>query len=336
MNLTDLVLKTEELERVLEGLTEDQLDVFESCIVEGAETDFTINSVPALATVLSNLDDDTCSIIKESVFGDQIVESFNKTLARTGSVDHKDFVTEALADLSNIDVATVDVSTVLKEGKEDVVQLMSLVAEALVATIGEEEALNVPAEALADLTIAVGEAGIEEDGLSDIVEGIKSGKFDIDFDNYKDGTNLIEFLSDVEADMLVEGNIVNENAELAEKFNAATRYLVEGTKTQCHGTTAEVKACKIKKAAAAKHYYNTNGYAHNKALDSEDIHSARLRKYVLKAKLAAKKMGTHPSGEDGDDYVKFVLIPALIKKMRAKGRHEGMKDKKFTKGATIG
>ena len=346
MKFVEIVETVESIETKLDGLSEEKLVLLETILKEGAETEFDVEyHIDYLIEFVSSQSDENAEIISETVNGGEILEIILESV-RKNTNDIETFLSEV-----NKQVGEINIDNPNDEETETVsVNLLSIVTNTLTEMLGEETVENLPAEMvfdivneaknldLSDEVIDMDIVSLVEEISSKLETAITEGKIDLDSADYECET-LAEFLddySDIE-DLLEEMSQVNEEvlaeakdkagAELMRKAKAATM-VVEAKMEKCKA--GDMK-CKQEKAKKAKEYFSKNempGGGNAKDFTMDKI-SGKLAKHVKKAAKASQKATGKPLSKE---YIQYVLVPGIIKRMRMKNMKLKAKDMKKKAG----
>lgn len=331
MNFVEIVKTVESIESKLGTLSEDKLELLETIMSEGAETTFDVaHHIDFLVEFVNSFNDENAKIISETINGGTILSIILES-ARKHTADMDGFLTEAISNVENIDIK-------LLEEETSSVTLLSVVTNKLTEMLGESAVEEMPAEMIFDIVDAAKDLELSESaGDMDLVslveeisekleDAIREGEIDFDSKDY-DGETLNEFLADYESttDLLEEMAQVNEvvlaestdknGANLLRKAKAATS-LIEAKMEPCG--KGDVK-CKQAKAKKAKEYYSKHempGGGNVKDFTMDKI-TGKLKKHVQAAAKASKEATGKPLSKE---YIQYVLVPGIIKRMRIKNK----------------
>ena len=340
MNFVEIVESVEEIENKLSSLTEAKLDLVEMILSEGAEITFDVtHHLDYIVEFVNSYSDDESEIITENVNGMELLEIILESVKTNGS-DFESAINEAVENANEIDI-DIDIDT--DHDDNDImsqVTLLSVVTNTLTEMFGESVVEDMPAEMIFDIVNETKELDISDDAIemtisemvTEISESLENaltdGEIDFDSDDY-DCETLAEFLDDYEdtEDLLMEMEQVNEEilseaidedgAELMRKAKSAI-IILEAKMEKCPPLD---KKCMMKKAKNAKAYYAKNtmpGGTDPKDFTLSKL-TGKLGKHVKAAAKAARSAGKPLSPE----YMQYVLVPGIIKRMR-------MKNKKMT------
>jgi hypothetical protein len=346
--LEQLVEFKEFVEELLQNMNEDKLTLVEN-IIENLDDDVDASQyIEYVSKIVENLSDDEAEVILEnvddmSVIADKIVESVAKNINNEEAI-----INEAREMIMDIDVN----DDLLNENEEEEIEeteelelpilpvLISVLSEMLGEEVVEELPLNMVLdiyEELKDVEIDIDEDATILEKISAIKEAleeaIENKEIDLDTDDY-DGETVGEFLEQFEnIDEMVE-SILNDDVILESEEDYYKDVLKESVsnvltekRVRCH----DVK-CYKEKAMKAKKYFmkhEMHGGVDIESIDPKKL-KGRLAKYVKLAINNAKKRGVKYPPE----YIKYVLIPGIIKRMRFKNRHMNNKAKKLKPGMT--
>ena len=339
MKFIEIVETVESIETKLSALSEAKLALLETILEEGAETQFDVEyHIDYLVEFIESQSDENATTIAESVNGGQVLDIILEA-ARKHTNDKESFIVEAVEKVGNIDI------TLIEEGNTASVTLLSVVTNTLTEMLGESVVEGMPAEMVFDIVESAKELelveGAETLTLVELVEeistklerAIKSGAIDVDSDDYV-GETLSEFLNDYTdtEDLLEEMAQVNEDilsesidiqgANLMRKAKAATT-LIEAKMEACPKGDMKCKQDKAKKAKAyyAKHEFPGGGKPEDWAMDKI---TGKLAKHVKAAAKASKEATGKPLSKE---YIQYVLVPGIIKRMRIKNKKMTAKSK---------
>jgi len=331
MKFVEIVETVESIEAKFATLSESKLDLLEVILEEGSEIEFDITHyMDYLVEFVDSQSDENAEIIAETVNGGAVLEIILEAVRKNSN--HPEAIVEAMEEIGNIDIK------LLEEDEETVsVTLLSVVTNTLTEMLGEETVENLPAEMVFDIVEAAKDLDLDDSiadlDLVELVEAISSeletaineGIIDLDSEDYE-GETLEEFLNDYAdtEDLLEEMAQVNEEilsesedeagANLMRKAKEATS-LLEAKMKKCPPLD---KKCMMKKAKNAKIYYAKNempGGGDPKEMKLSSL-TGKLGKHVKKAAKAARSNGKPLS----PDYMQYVLVPGIIKRMRMKNK----------------
>jgi len=331
MKFVEIVETVENIESKLSTLSESKLDLLEVILEEGSDIEFDIqHHIDYLVEFVETQTDENAKIIAETVNGGEILNIILESL-RKNTTDTDAALAEAVELVGEIDIK------LLEEDESASVTLLSIVTNTLTEMLGEETVEALPAEMVFDIVEESKELDLvdnaDELNLVDLVEeistkletAINEGEIDLDSDDYE-GETLEEFLNDYDdiEDLLEEMEQVNEGilaesddeagANLMRKAKEATT-LVEAKMEKCPPLN---KACMMKKAKNAKEYYAKHempGGVSPKDFKLNKL-KGKLGKHVNKAAKAARAAGKALT----PDYMQYVLVPGIIKRMRIKNK----------------
>lgn len=345
MKFVEIVETVESIENKLGTLSEAKLGLLETILTEGAETQFDIvHHIDYLVEFVEAQSDTQAEIIAETVNGGEVLDIILES-ARRNTDDTESFLAEAIEEVGNIDIKLVEEDTETAS-----VTLLSIVTNTLTEMLGEEAVEALPAEMVFDIVEEAKNLDLSDDAADmDIVslveeistkleEAINEGEIDFDSEDYE-GETLSEFLEDYSdtEDLLEEMAQVNDEilaeaedqdgAELMRKAKEATT-LVEAKMERCAAGDMKCKVEKAKKAKAyfAKHELPGGGKAKDFSMDAI---SGKLRKHVVAASKASQKATGKPLSKE---YIQYVLVPGIIKRMRVKNMRLKAKDMKKKQG----
>lgn len=345
MKFVEIVETVEELESKLATLTESKLNLLESMLEEGVDTKFDVlHHIDYLVEFVEAQTDENAEIIAETVDCGEVLNIVLESVRENAS-DSETAMNEAMEKVADIEI---DTSVVDDEDTETAsVTLLSVVTNTLTEMLDEETVEKLPAEMVFDIVEEAKNLDISDDAedmtLVELVEeisekleeAINAGEIDFDSEDYETET-LAEFLNDYEdtEDLLEEMAQINdeilaeaedqEGAELMRKAKDATT-LIEATMEKC--TT---KKCQMKKAKEAKAYYMKNGMPDGGNIEDIKLNKlhGKLKKYVTAAAKASRKRGKNLS----PDYLQYILVPGIIKRMRVKNKHIKAAENKLKAG----
>lgn len=347
MKFVEIVASVASIESKLGTLSEAQLGLLETILTEGTDTSFDVtHHMDYLVEFVKAQTDENAEIIAETVDGGEILNVILESVRKNPN-DMDLFITEAIEAMGNINI---DTSMVEDDSETASVTLLSVVTNTLTEMLGEKVVEELPAEMVFDLVEEAKSLNISEDAsemsLVELVEeistkleeAISEGKIDLDSDDYV-GETLAEFLDDYTDidDLLEEMAKVNEEilsesedqdaAELMRKAKTATT-LVEAKMERCKSGDVKCKQEKAKKAKEyfAKHEMPGGGNAKDFARDKI---SGKLAKHVKAAATASKKATGKPLSRE---YIQYVLVPGIIKRMRMKNKKLKAKSMKLKAG----
>lgn len=336
MKFVEIVETIEALEKSIETLSESKLDLLETIIKEGAEIEFDASHyIINLVEFVNSYTDEEAGIIAESIHGADLLEVILESITKNPS-NLESFLNEAR---SNISFEENDES----DADNGSVSLLSIVTNTLTEMVGEEAVENMPAEMVFDIVESVKdlELSVESDATilelvstisSKLEESIHNGTIDFDSDDYN-GETLSEFLSDYSdtEDLLTEMTKISDEI-LSEATDATAANLLRKAKNAIVILEAKMekcpagdKKCMMTKGKRAKEYYAKHTMPGG--LDPKEFKlnalEGKLSKYVQAAAKAARKAGKALT----PDYIQFVLVPGIIKRMRYKNRRMNAKSK---------
>lgn len=346
MKFEEIVELVEEIEEKFSTLTNAQLGLVEAILEEGMDREFdVVHHLDYFVEFASAFSDANAEIISESVDCGEVLDEILSS-ARKNPRNISKFVTEAIASVGELD-------TLIDETDNSTqVTLLSIVSTVLTEMLGEEAVEALPAEMVFDIAEEAKYLDVS-DSLSEMTlpervaeisdalkEAISNGEIDFEtedymcetfadfLNDYEDTSDLLEEMSKVTDELLSEA-VDEDAARLMEKAKAATA-LLEG---RC--TPGDLE-CMLKKAKAAKTWFSKsknaakwtkrNGGAKPHEMDKwEGKLGTAVNKSIKNFKSRYKK---NPSG----DLVKYVWVPGIIKRMKAKGRSMSAGSKKLQKG----
>jgi len=345
MKFVEIVETVESIESKLDTLSEAKLELLETILEEGADIEFdTVHHMDYLIEFVDAHTDDNATVIAESVDCGTVLETILES-ARKNPTDIETFIAEAIEAAGEIEIAELD-----DETETASVTLLSIVTNTLTEMLGEEAVEALPAEMVFDIVSEAKDLDISDDAtdmnLVELVEeistkletAISEGVIDLDSEDYETET-LAEFLNDYAdtEDLLEEMAQVNEEilaesedeagADLMRKAKEATT-IVEAKMEICKPSDMKCKQEKAKKAKAyfAKNEMPGGGKAKDFAMDKI---SGDLAKHVKNAAKASKKATGKPLSKE---YIQYVLVPGIIKRMRMRGMKLKAKDMKKKAG----
>ena len=332
MKFVEIVEVVESIESKLENLSDEKLNLLDSMLSEGSETSFDVeHHIDYLVEFVESYSEEQATLIAETVDCGSVLDKILES-ARKHTNDTNSFLVEAKEKVEKIGMY----QSPTDEKKS--ITLLSIVTNKLTEMMGESAVEALPAEMVFDIANATKALNISDDApnmeITSLVEEISNklesainrGKIDFDSDDYT-GETLAEFLDDYSdtEDLLAEMMLVNDSvlsessnkvaARILGKAKQAT-VLVEGKYENC--PPGDVK-CKAKKAKAAKEWFSKNelpggGNVEDFAMSKL---SGKLRKHVLAASKAAQTSTGKPLPKD---YIQYVLVPGIIKRMRIKNK----------------
>lgn len=338
MKFVEIVETVESIEAKLETLSEAKLGLLETILVEGAETEFdVVHHMDYLVEFIETQTDANAEIIAETVNGGEVLDIILESVRKNPN-DIEAVIAESTELVGEIDIELLEEDTETAS-----VTLLSVVTNTLTEMLGEEAVEALPAEMVFDIVEEAKELDLSDDAADmDIVSlveeiatkletAITEGEIDVDSEDYE-GETLAEFLNDYSdtEDLLEEMAQVNDEilaeaedqdgAELMRKAKEATS-LVEAKMEKC---PPKDKKCMMAKAKKAKAYYANKvmpGGTDPKEIKLNSL-KGKLGKHVKAAAKAARKAGKPLT----PDYMQFVLIPGIIKRMRYKNKKVKKKD----------
>jgi len=328
MKFVDIVELVDDIESRIEDLSEAKLGLLEAIIEEG-QTSFDVDShIDYLVEFVNSYSDEDAEIITETADCGKILDIVLEAVRNNSS----DFMVEAVKGVGDIEIK------LMEDENSSAVSMLSVVTNTLTEMLGEEVVEAMPAEMVFDIVESAKELDIDDNSaemdIIALVEEISSkletaiteGEIDLDTDDYE-GETLSEFLDDYEdtEDLLEEMSQVTEEilsesenkdaARLMGKAKKAT-VLLEAKMQQC--APGDLK-CMQKKAKKAKTYYRKNtmpGGTKPQEIKPDAI-GGKLGKHVKAAvKAFQKKHGKPPL----KDYIQYILVPGIIKRMRMKNK----------------
>lgn len=345
MNFIEIVETVEGIESKLESLSDAKLGLIESMIIEGADTSFDVVShLDYLVEFVESYSDEQAETISETVDCGKILDIVLES-ARKHTSDAETFITEAKHTVGEIDIQLLE-----EDATTSSVTLLSVVTNKLTEMFGESTVEQMPSEMVFDIVEATKELDISDDSseldLVSLVEeissklesAIKEGQIDFDtseyecetleefLSDYSDTEDLLEEMSKITDEVLSESE--NEDAvRLLSKAKSST-VLVEAKMQNC--ASGDLK-CMMDKAKKAKQWYAKNempggGNIKDIKVDALD---GKLGKHVKAAVKAFKETHGKPPLKE---YVQFVLVPGIIKRMRMKNRKMNAKGKMKKQG----
>lgn len=332
MKFVEIVEIVEDIESRLESLSEAKLGLLEAMFTEGETTFDVENHIDYLVEFVDSYSDENALIISESIDCGKVLNIVLDSV-RNNTTDTKAFIAEAAEAVGNIDINLLE-----EDENTSSVTLLSVVTNTLTEMLGEDAVEKMPAEMVFDIAEAAKNLDVSDDSAnmnlvslvgeisSKLKTAITEGSIDLDTDDY-DGETLSEFLDDYEdtADLLNEMSQVTDTilaestnedaARLLGKAKGAT-IMLEGKMQQC--APGDLK-CMQSKAKKAKTYYRTHSMpGGTKPQDfNTDALSGKLGKHV---KLAIKAFKSKHGKEPLKDYIQYVLVPGIIKRMRIKNK----------------
>ena len=339
--LEQLVEIKEAIENYIENLSDEQLNLFEE-IIDNLDDDVNIQKyVEHVAKIVESFSDEEVNVILENIddmgiVAEKIIESIAKNLN-----DEETIISEAKEKILNIDVDDAELFESEEEDEESVkIPLLPILINVLSEMLGEENVEKLPLNLVLDLYEEAKDLDIDIDedySLAEKIEAIREAieeaieneEIDLDTDDY-DGETVGEFLEQFEdIDDMVE-SILHDNVILESEEDEYKELLKESikmvlTEKRCH----DVKCYRAKAKAAKKYFmkHEMHGGVDIESIDPKQL-KGRLGKYVRLAINNAKKRGVKYPPE----YIKYVLIPGIIKRMRFKNRHLNVKAKKLKPG----
>ncbi len=333
MKFIEIVETVDGIESKLETLSDAKLGLVEAMLVEGAETEFdVVNHLDYIVAFADSYSDESAETITETVDCGKVLNVVLDA-ARKHSKNTEAFIAEAVEATGEIDIQLLE-----EDEKTGSVTLLSVVTNKLTEMFGEEAVEAMPAEMVFDITEAAKNLDISDDSskldLVELVEeistkleeSIKSGDIDLDTEDYE-GETLAEFLNDYTdtEDLLNEMAQVTDEV-LAESTNEDASRLLAKAKSSTILVEARLKncapgdlKCMMDKAKNAKKWYAKHempGGGNIKAIKVDAL-EGKLGKHVRAAVKAFKQAhGKAPLAE----YVQFVLVPGIIKRMRMKNK----------------
>jgi hypothetical protein len=347
MKFVEIVETVESIETKVSTLSEAKLGLLETILEEGAGIDFdAAHHMDYLIEFVDAQSDSNAEIIAETVNGGEVLEIILESVRKNPN-DVEAVITESTELVGEIDI---DTSVVEDDSETASVTLLSIVTNTLTEMLGEEAVEALPAEMVFDIVEEAKNLELSDDAADmDIVslveeistkleDAITEGTIDVDSEDYE-GETLAEFLDDYSdtEDLLEEMAQVNEEilaeaedqdgANLMRKAKESTS-LVEAKMEKC--ASGDMK-CKVEKAKKAKAYFAKNELpGGGKAKDfSMDKISGKLAKHVKAAAKASKAATGKPLSKE---YIQYVLVPGIIKRMRMKNKRLKAKDMKKKQG----
>lgn len=341
MKFVEIVETVESIENELGTLSEEKLELLETILKEGAETEFdVVHHIDYLVEFVDTYTDENAKVVTESVNGGDVLNIILEAV-RKNPKNMEEIISEATENVGNLDIKLVEETTELTS-----ITLLSIVTNTLTEMLGEQTVEELPAEMIFDIVEEAKQLDLSESIMEmDIVElveeistkleeAITSGEIDVDSDDYE-GETLAEFLNDYRDtdDLLEEMAKVNETilsestdeegANLMRKAKAAS-VIIEAKMQPCKSGDVKCKQEKAKKAKEyfAKHELPGGGKAEDFSMDNI---SGKLRKHVVAAAKASQASTGKPLSKD---YIQYVLVPGIIKRMR-------MKNKKLKRSDTM-
>jgi len=330
MNFVEIVELVDNIETKLSHLSESKLDLMAEILEEGT-TDFDVaHHIDMLVEFVNAQTDENARIIAESVSGAEVLDIILEAVRKNSNIKHA--IKEAQ---DNIEIKLLEQD----ETNTASVTLLSVVTNTLTEMLGEDAVESLPAEMIFDIAIEAKELELSDDAadmdLVELVEEISTklktainvGDIDLDSDDYE-GETLEEFLDDYEdiEDLLEEMAQVTEEilsesedevgVNLMRKAKEATT-LIEAKMKRCPSGD---RKCQMEKAKKAKKYYEKHempGGGNIKDIKLNDLHG-NLRKHVKKAVKAAR--ASSGGKQLSPDYIQYVLVPGIIKRMRIKNK----------------
>jgi len=335
MKFVEIVEIVEGIEKKFVSLSDAKLSLIEALLVEGVDTTFdVVNHIDYLVEFVNAYSDENASVIVETVDCGKVLNIILDS-ARQNTTDTAAFISEAKKSVGDIDI---DLLTEDSDEESVSVTLLSIVTNKLTEMLGEKAVEELPAEMVFDIVEATKALDISDDTIDmDIMSmveeistkleaAITEGVIDLDSDDY-DGETLYEFLEDYEDtdDLLEEMEKVNaeilsesdnvDGVRLMEKAKSST-VLLEGQRENC--AKGDLKCMQLKAKNAKTYYRKHTMPAGTKPQDiNVDSLSGKLGKHVRAAIKSFKK--THGK-EPLKDYIQFMLIPGIIKRMRYKNK----------------
>ncbi len=332
MKFVEIVETVESIEAKLSNLSESKLVLLETILNEGVDLTFdVVHHMDYLVEFVEAQSDVNAEVLVETTNGGEILTVILDA-ARKNPNDLKLFISEAVEAVGNIDIQ------LLEDNATASVTLLSVVTNVLTEMLGEQTVENMPAEMVFDIVEATKNLDLSDDTKTmnlvslieeistKLVDAINESEIDFDSDNYV-GESLFEFLADYNDtdDLLMEMSEVNDvilsestdkdGARLMRKAKAATT-LVEAKMEACG--KGDMK-CKQAKAKKAKEYFATHempGGGNIKDFTMNKI-SGKLAKHVKAAAKASKQATGKPLSKE---YIQYVLVPGIIKRMRIKNK----------------
>ncbi len=346
MKFVEIVETVENIETKLSTLSESKLDLIEVILEEGSEVEFDVaHHIDYLVEFVETQTDENAEIIAETVNGGEVLEIILESLRKNTS-DTATALTEAVEAIGEIEIELME-----EDDEMASVTLLSVVTNTLTEMLGEETVEALPAEMVFDIVEEAKELDLSDEAADmDLVElveeistkletAINEGIVDLDSEDYE-GETLEEFLNDYSdtEDLLEEMAQVNEEilsesedeagAELMRKAKEATT-LVEAKMEKCPKGD---RKCQMSKAKKAKKYYAKHEMPGGGNVKDIKINSltGKLGKHVKKAAKAAKAAaGGKPLTPE---YMQYVLVPGIIKRMRMKNKKMKAKSMKTKPG----
>lgn len=338
MKFIEIVETVDGIESKLQSLSDAKLGLLESLMIEGSGIEFdVVNHLDYLVSFVDSYSDKAATTISETVDCGKVL-NIVLDASRKYASDKTAFITEAQAQTGEIDIQLLE-----EDESTASVTLLSVVTNKLTEMFGESAVEEMPAEMVFDIVESTKSLDISDDSASlDLVSlveeistqletSIKEGKIDLDTDDYT-GETLAEFLNDYSdtEDLLSEMAQINDEV-LAESNNAdasrllgkakAATIMVEAKLQNC--AAGDLK-CMMDKAKNAKKWYAKHempGGGDIKAIKVDAL-DGKLGQHVRSAIKAFKQThGKAPLAE----YVQYVLVPGIIKRMRLKNKRMNAK-----------
>ena len=345
MKFVEITETVESITQKLSTLSEAKLGLVETILKEGVDSSFDVaHHMDYLVEFVESQTDANAELIAETVDGGKVLEIILESVRKNPS-DMKTFIAESVEAVGNIDIELVE-----EDEETASVTLLSVVTNTLTEMLGEEAVEALPAKMVFDLVEAAKDLDISDDAsemdLVSLVEEISSkletaiseGEIDLDSDDYE-GETLAEFLDDYEdtEDLLEEMSQVTEEilsestdeagADLMRAAKEATT-LIEAKMEKCNSGDVKCKQAKAKKAKAYFAKNNLPGGGKAKDFSMDKIHG-KLAKHVKAAAKASMKATGKPLSKE---YIQYVLVPGIIKRMRVKNMRLKGKDMKKKAG----
>lgn len=334
MKFTELVDSVSDIESKLSTLNDSQLNLLESMLASGTDIKFDIESrLDHLVAFVDNFDTTQADTIVESVDCGEVLKLVLNE-ADNNRDDMDAFLTESINAVGELD--TIDNTIPASNG----IPLLSVVTNVLSEMLGESTVEKIPVEMIFDIVADSQNLSMPDEStdynLPQLVEAISTslkdaitrGVIDRDTANYS-GETLYEFLDDYHdtADLLTEMQQVTDEklnessnrdaARILRKARSAT-ILVESKFEKCDPGD---RTCMKNKARRAKTWFSKHDIAgpgggpiENFSVDSL---SGKLGSHV---KGAVKQYTSTHGKPPLKDYIQYVLIPGILKRMRMKNK----------------
>lgn len=332
MDFVEIVQTVEEIEDKVATLSHTKLGLLEALLHEGVDIEFdVVNHLDYLVSFIESCTDDNAATITETVDCEKVLNIILES-ARKNTIDQHAFLTEV-----NLGVGDLDLVESVETNETVRLPLLSVVASTLTNMLGEETVEQLPAEMIFDVVASAKELysdDVSEDmNIEALVEHIASllstaihdNVIDLDTNDYS-GDTLEEFLEPFGS--------LNEMIEELQAFDSSEDYddtdsklmakakdstlMIEAKKVNCPAGDLD---CMKKKAKLAKEYWKKNKM-HGMTGNMKDVDptSGRLGKHVKAATNAFRR--THKK-RMSRVYIQYVLVPAIIQRMRSKGKRMG-------------